>query len=154
MIDISKLTDQQIDFIKIKAENGHCHGIDCTKCILYEVLGYCTDIAKEILKEIENNKSDYDRTIKHDQDKPRWDLLPYNAIEQIAIIMTQGAEKYGDYNWQKVEKERYQAAMMRHFCEYMNGNSLDKDSGMMHISHVLVNALFLVWKELENEKNT
>lgn len=114
---------------------------------LAESIKSCIDMIKVTNKE-------YNRTIKHDQDKPRWDLLPYKALEQIAIIMTQGAKKYGEYNWQKVEKERYQAAMMRHFCEYMNGNLLDKDSGMMHISHVLVNALFLVWKELENESNS
>ncbi|KKM03271.1 hypothetical protein LCGC14_1776070, partial [marine sediment metagenome] len=54
--------------------------------------------------------------LKYDSEKPRWDLLPLDIIEQIVKVLTIEAQKYDDDNWRKVEngKKRYYAAMMRH----------------------------------------
>ena len=31
---------------------------------------------------------------KHDEDKPRWDLLPFAAAEAVVGVLTFGAQKY------------------------------------------------------------
>ena len=38
---------------------------------------------------------------KFDQNKMRLDLVPTTAIEDIANVLTFGANKYGDRNWEK-----------------------------------------------------
>ena len=40
---------------------------------------------------------------KYDANKPRWDLLPLDALEGAADILTFGAKKYSDHNWRLVE---------------------------------------------------
>lgn len=86
--------------------------------------------------------------MKCDLNKTRWDLLPFNAVKQVADIMTYGAAKYEPDNWKKVEPERYFAAMIRHLEAYQRGELYDDESGFLHISHAACNAIFLVWKSL------
>ena len=49
--------------------------------------------------------------IKHDQGKPRMDLLPMDALLEIAKVFGFGACKYGDRNWEKgLDVQRLRAA--------------------------------------------
>jgi hypothetical protein len=91
---------------------------------------------------------------KFDSEKDRWDLLPMDAIEQVVKILTYGAKKYADNNWQKVEPfgDRYYAALMRHLVAHRMGEKVDPESGQLHIAHATCNAIFLLWNELN--KNT
>lgn len=91
-------------------------------------------------------------SIKHDQDKPRWDLLPVEPIEEIVKALTYGAKKYSDNNWKTVEPftERYYAAMMRHIVEWRKGNLIDSESGLSHLTHAMCCMLFLMTKEEED----
>lgn len=84
---------------------------------------------------------------KLDQGKLMWDLLPYDAVEQIVDILTFGAEKYGADSWKTVDdaKNRYFAALMRHLVEYKKGNLIDDESGKSHLAHAATNAIFLLW---------
>jgi len=89
---------------------------------------------------------------KHDQDKPRLDLVPPGIIEAIGAIRTYGVQKYKDpENWRKVEPERYIAALMRHLCKFLRDpKSVDPESGYMHLWHMACNIAFLVelyWDE-------
>ena len=94
-----------------------------------------------------------DQTIKADDGKPRVDLVSPYLIEAVGYIRGYGAKKYGDSeNWQQVEKERYIAAALRHFCEVMKDfESIDKESGYPHLWHCACNINFLV-EMLEKEK--
>lgn len=64
---------------------------------------------------------------------------------QIVEIYTRGAEKYGEYNWQKVAnaKARYYSALRRHDKP---GNN-DEDWGLPHYAHMAWNAIALRWLE-------
>jgi hypothetical protein len=75
------------------------------------------------------------------------DLLPFEALEEIARVLTYGAKKYAPNNWQKVPdaKERYEAALLRHFSAHKRGEKNDPESGLSHLAHVGCNALFLIW---------
>lgn len=83
--------------------------------------------------------------VKHDQDKPRLDLIPPEVILAIGEVMTFGANKYGANTWQGVEMARYEAALMA----YKMGEEIDPESGFPHLWHVLCNAAFMVAKEGE-----
>jgi len=92
--------------------------------------------------------------MKFDGDKLRYDLIPPVVTRQLAMILTFGALKYDDNNWQNVDraKQRYYAALMRHLEEWRAGDDSDDDSGCHHLAHALTNIAFLVW--LENEDVT
>ena len=90
---------------------------------------------------------------KDDLGKLRYDLLPPNALREVAKVLTYGAAKYAPNNWQAVDdaKARYAAALMRHFEAWRDGEILDPDSRLPHLAHVVCNALFLLWFELKGE---
>ena len=90
---------------------------------------------------------------KYDTGKTRYDLLPPEIMKEIAEILTFGAAKYGDNNWQKLEdfNNRYYAAMERHIQAWRMGEDFDPESGKHHLSHALTNVAFLVWKNINKE---
>lgn len=84
-----------------------------------------------------------DQGNKHDAGKPRFDLIDPYFHEDVAIVLTDGAQEYGDYNWMKIEKERYIAALERHLNAFKKGEMIDPKSGKPHMAHVACNAMFL-----------
>lgn len=90
--------------------------------------------------------------LKFDDGKLRWDLLPLDCIEDLVKILTFGANKYGVNNWQKVEEDRYFAALMRHLVASRLGELNDSESGLSHLSHAMCNVLFLLWIEKHKEQ--
>lgn len=82
--------------------------------------------------------------VKFDSGKLRMDLLPPDALEALARILTDGAVKYGEYNWSKGMKwSRPYAALLRHLMAFWSGQDTDPESGHPHLWHVLTNAVFL-----------
>jgi hypothetical protein len=84
--------------------------------------------------------------MKHDQDKPRYDLLPPIAIDELAKILTFGAEKYAPNSWQNVDdgEERYRAALLRHTFAIQRGELIDEESGLPHAAHAMCCCAFIV----------
>jgi hypothetical protein len=84
--------------------------------------------------------------MKHDQDKPRYDLLPPEAIEKMAQVLTFGAKKYAPDGWRHVPDalQRYQAAMLRHAFAMQRGEINDPESGLPHAAHIMCCAAFIV----------
>ena len=91
--------------------------------------------------------------MKFDAGKPRWTLLPWRQVEQIVEILTFGAIKYADNNWQKVEnsKTRYFDALQRHLIAWFEGEKTDPESGKSHLAHAGCNLLFLMWFDDQKE---
>lgn len=74
---------------------------------------------------------------KHDQDKPRLDLLDAQALEGLAAVLTFGAKKYAAHNWRGgISNSRLLAALLRHTFAIMRGEYIDEESGYPHIDHV------------------
>ncbi len=80
--------------------------------------------------------------------------VPY-ALEETSKALQMGSEKYGVGNWLKVENgnSRYLSAMVRHLTAYYQGEKLDKESGLSHLAHMAVNALFILDLEMRNDDN-
>ena len=91
---------------------------------------------------------------KYDGEKIRMDLLPFEALEEVAKVLTYGAAKYADNNWQKIDnaERRYVAALLRHLSAHMRGETRDTGSGLLHVAHMATNALFVLWFELQKDK--
>ena len=83
--------------------------------------------------------------VKHDAEKARVDLLPWDAVIACAEVLTHGAAKYGDENWRSVPngKRRYLAASLRHVIAYARGEWLDRESGLPHLAHALTSLMFV-----------
>ena len=88
---------------------------------------------------------------KFDSDKVRYDLIPQGVDEELAKILTFGAKKYGENNWQKLDNfnNRYYAAARRHLEAWRSGEDIDPESGEHHLSHALTNLAFLVWNNIK-----
>lgn len=84
---------------------------------------------------------------KYDQNKVRMDLVPLSVMESLGQILTMGAQKYGENQWQNLPDfwKRYKAALLRHLTAIDKGELIDPESGLPHIDHVLCNAAFLSW---------
>jgi len=92
---------------------------------------------------------------KYDQGKNAWGIIPFECLDELSKIMTYGVKKYGKPSgWQLVEnmEDRYFSALMRHISAYKQGEVFDAESNHRHLSHALCNIVFLLWKELQNER--
>lgn len=82
---------------------------------------------------------------RHNAGKVRFDLLPANAMLQTARVFSMGAEKYGDRNWELgMDWSKVTASLERHLQAFKRGEDYDKESGELHMAHVVANALFLL----------
>lgn len=83
--------------------------------------------------------------VKFDQGKRRVDLVPTEAINALAEVLTAGAVKYGTHNWRKgMDWSRVYGAAQRHMLAFWGGDDIDEESGMPHLWHALTNMAFLV----------
>lgn len=83
--------------------------------------------------------------IKYDSSKPRMDLLPFEALEEVARALAFGAEKYGDHNWRGgMQWSRLVAALLRHVSAFVKGEDRDSESGLSHLAHAACCTLFLL----------
>ena len=85
---------------------------------------------------------------KFDNGKKRWDLLPFGSIDAVASVLTFGAGKYGDRNWEDnaLTPQRIEAALGRHYSAHMQGEYDDQESGLPHLAHVACCALMALAK--------
>jgi hypothetical protein len=92
---------------------------------------------------------------KFDEGKIRYDLLPVDALREVARVLTFGAAKYGDNNWKITKPEsRYTAAAFRHGEAYRGGEMMDKESGVHHLAHRICCDLFLLQIDMEELSET
>jgi hypothetical protein len=86
--------------------------------------------------------------VKFDDGKVDWTLVPFEALEGMAQVLTFGAKKYDSWNWTTgggFKWTRVLASCMRHLFAFMRGEDNDPESGLSHISHAQCNLLFLAY---------
>jgi hypothetical protein len=86
--------------------------------------------------------------IKHDQGKPRMELLDSQAISELAKVLTFGAQKYEAHNWRRgLKKTRLIAAALRHLFAYLGGEDKDPETGLSHAAHAMCCCMFILGLE-------
>lgn len=97
--------------------------------------------------------------VKHDQGKTRIELFPGDALFAISDILTSGAVKYEERNWEKGMKwGRVFGAGMRHLWAWWQGQgptnenfvfgNLDLETGRSHLWHAGCCIVFLIAYEM------
>ena len=83
---------------------------------------------------------------KADSGKPILSLVPKQIIYEIEKVRSFGVKKYKEPdNWKRVEIERYHEALLRHtLAVWEDINARDKESGLLHLSHIACNVAFLL----------
>jgi len=82
---------------------------------------------------------------KDDRGKVRMELIPPELLEAVGDILTFGAEKYADRNWEYGMKwSRPFGALMRHMWAWWGGEQNDPETGRSHLWHAACCIAFLV----------
>lgn len=82
--------------------------------------------------------------LRHNSGKLRYDLVHPHAHEGMVKVITFGAQKYAERNWERgMAWSKVIASMKRHIAAIEKGEDFDPESGMLHIDHVQCNAHFL-----------
>lgn len=83
---------------------------------------------------------------KHDQSKAPMDLIPYEALEEIARVLGEGEKKYSTANWAKgIEMRRLIAASLRHIGQFNAGQDYDEETNTLHLANAATNLIFAIW---------
>lgn len=79
------------------------------------------------------------------QKPERFDLMPFDALEEVARVYGKGAEKYEDDNWLRGYRWRLSlGALLRHVARFMVGEDRDPETGCMHLAHAAWHCLTLI----------
>ncbi len=105
-------------------------------------------------------------TRKNDAGKPRFSLMPLDCVEEVLRVLTFGAAEYGAQNWRSdigtsrhyATRNRFIDAAFRHFCaaapepisDNVQDEGFDKDSGLHHLAHAIVNLMFVHTYDIHN----
>ena len=82
--------------------------------------------------------------LRYNQGKLRYDLVEPHAFRDFVEVLTDGANKYFDRNWQKgLSWTSVLASLKRHIAAIELGEDYDPESGRLHIAHAACNVHFL-----------
>lgn len=82
--------------------------------------------------------------LRFNDGKTRHDLVPAFAQEQYAKVLTLGAQKYAERNWEKGMKwSDVFASLERHLNAFKRGEDYDPETKLLHTAHIMCNAAFL-----------
>jgi hypothetical protein len=122
-----------------------------------------------------------EKGLRYNEGKPQWSLMHWKSIEPMIQVLMYGAHKYsvfendkgeiilgkdvsvedskklklissGRDNWKKgfPESELWDS-FLRHTAAILDGEELDKESGLPHIGHQFCNLLFISYKQLKDK---
>lgn len=94
--------------------------------------------------------------LRYNDGKLRFDLIPPDVMQEIARVMTHGAKKYAERNWERgMAWSICRGSAERHWNQRLLGFTHDdgpKGSGLRHLAHNIVNTMFLLAYELRGMK--
>ncbi len=118
--------------------------------------GYKAIFGEELVGRVEASMTDdscnmKQSNIRHHEGKPRWDLLAYDTLWEMAAVMTEGAKKHGERDWEKgVSYNDYFSAAMRHLSAWHLGESMDPQSKHNHLAHAMCDLMIIFANELRH----
>ncbi len=71
--------------------------------------------------------------------------VPANVLAELGVAMLEGASKYGRHNYRvtPVKASIYYDAAMRHLMAWWEGENIDRDSNMSHITKAIASLTVL-----------
>jgi hypothetical protein len=82
--------------------------------------------------------------LRYNEGKPRFDLMPPEALIALADHYRKGSEKYADRNWERgMDWGKCFASMERHAWAWASGEDYDAETESHHMIAVAWNALAL-----------
>lgn len=92
---------------------------------------------------------------KFDSGKPRYSLIPPNALEEVARVLTYGSQKYEDHNWLRVDNanDRFFSAANRHMWAWKKGEKIDDENQCSHLAAAIASLMFILELEFIDGKN-
>lgn len=105
-------------------------------------------------------ESTHTEAMKYDGEKVRLDLLPADPIIDVGKVLTYGAKKYSERNWERgLAWSRCYGATLRHLLAWHKGETNDPETGLNHLAHAACEILFLLefsrtHPELDDRPNT
>ena len=98
--------------------------------------------------------------LRYNEGKLRYDLMHPVSTRGLVEVLTRGADKYFDRNWENGMKwSNVIASLKRHLAAIESGEDYDKETGLRHIDHLQCNAHFLsayyeIYPEGDDRPNT
>lgn len=82
----------------------------------------------------------------YDDGKAPLAVLPWAALDAMAMVQAYGHKKYGDFhNYRKgMEVSRNLSCAIRHIRDYMNGHDTDHESNLNPLAHALTRIAFVM----------
>lgn len=90
-------------------------------------------------------KEEESQALRYNSGKTRYGLIPDYALNELAKVLTFGAEKYSDDNWRKgLPFSNCLDSLERHIKKFRIGQDIDEESGLHHLAHAMANCAFLM----------
>lgn len=87
--------------------------------------------------------------LRYDAGKNRLELIPPEWEWELGRVLTAGATKYADRNWERgMEWSKVVGPLRRHLNRFLRGQQRDGETGAHHLAHVAWNALALMTYDL------
>lgn len=94
-------------------------------------------------KAFEPPKEDSTKALRYNDGKCSWSLVHYKSLEPMVRVLEFGAKKYAPNNWKKgLDLDKILESMQRHLAALMDGETVDAESGISHMGHIMCNAMF------------
>lgn len=95
-----------------------------------------------------------DNNMRFNEGKNRFDYINFSSLVPMVKVLEYGAKKYDLNNWKKPPKEdnEHLASMLRHIVALLEGERIDPESKLPHIGHIMCNAMFHSYHELNPQK--
>lgn len=89
--------------------------------------------------------ADASQGLRYDDSKNRMELIPPEWIEALGEVLTKGARKYADRNWEKgMAWSKMIGCTFRHMMKFLRGERYDAETGCHHLAHAAWNLLALM----------
>lgn len=95
---------------------------------------------------------DEKETLKFDQDKPDFTLIPQEALLELAKVFSYGAKKYAKDNYSLgTNYRRYIAAAHRHINQWLRNEDIDSESQTNHLANAAASLLMVLDNQITNK---
>lgn len=89
--------------------------------------------------------------LRYDEGKTRYDLIPPEWEQALAEVLTAGAAKYAERNWERgMAWSKCVGCVRRHIFKWLRGEQYDDETGCHHLAHAAWNLLALMSYQLRD----